>query len=398
MQSYHKALPGYRIYQWLPAVEGEGGYSVINGTSRIEDFLVTNGLVQGNKRSPNPTHFRKVVTQSQSWHRFRRFSGYPQRGWDLITSDMDGAPWQYDINTALREGKIAERWPGLNDQILKSVFDQMRYGSGNLVVDLAESAQTIKMIKNATSVRKIVTEFGRSMVIPRNLGGSRRLKYVSDKWLEYRYGWLPFVSSTYELLKTLSTRVNKATIVAIEAKAGYKDKWPEVLGTNDTLVFDQSARAFIKVRMRARDTLEIYDFTSLNPLNIAWELAPLSFVADWFVNVGETLSLWEDYILFANRFVDGFRTYTVKEDAFRSFAQASFTNPPTWPNGHDVDGYTYQYIETKSASRLYRAKTREILLSLPAPGGLRVDVRLNSKRLLDAAALIRGAFGNPRLK
>jgi hypothetical protein len=279
----------------------------------------------------------------------------------------------------------------------------MRYGSGNLVVDLAESAQTIQMIKNATSVRKLAQTFVKEVVNPKRLAGSKRLKYATDKWLEYRYGWLPFISSTYELLETLSKKVNQKTQnVAIEGRAGWADEYviPNVRAGFATtplmsnLHVKQSSRVLIKARMRARTTLELYDFTSLNPLGIAWELVPLSFVADWFVNVGATLSLWEDHILFANRFVDGFETATILEDIVWDHQEYYSRQPPLyWPSGQPVDGYLVEYSDMQQAKREWRYKNRFLLGSLPTPGGLRIEVKLNAKRLLDAASLIRGVFG-----
>jgi hypothetical protein len=244
----------------------------------------------------------------------------------------------------------------------------------------------------------------KEVVNPKRYTGSRRLKYATDKWLEYRYGWLPFVSSTYELLKTLSKKVDKATRFAvIEAKVGKKDTYFDSYGHGGNVKIngrhvDYSSRVLLKFRMRARTTLELYDFTSLNPAGIAWELVPLSFVADWFVNVGQTMSLWEDHILFANRFVSGFQTKSYREDVSRAYKEFGQTDPPVWPNGDQMDEFVYILDDMVTAKREFRLLDRSVLDSLPCPGGLRVDVNVNAKRMLDAASLLRGVFGNPRLK
>jgi hypothetical protein len=402
-------IPDLRIYNGNSIFQQQfptsGGSTVTSGVAERIQLDVNDGLFQGDRKNPNPFFFGKTRTYAQRWYRFRRFSdqgGGPR--WDMINSDIDGANW--DVTSVGGLYSFRFNTAALEDQALKHIFDQMRYGHGNLVVDLAEARQTIQMIRNAGSVRKIAKQFIRELAVPKNYSSSRRLKYATDKWLEYRYGWLPFISSTYELLKTLSRKVDSKTIVAVTGRASFVDKI--VLNNNpvsqfggrvvDTNTVEQSFRVQIKARMRARSTLEIYDFTSLNPFGIAWELVPLSFVADWFTNVGDTLSLWEDYILFANRFVNGFETRTYKEDICR-FRNETVSYPaPLWPNGQQVTGYLTDATETITARRSRRSLHRFLLQSLPSPGGFRIDVNLNSKRLLDAASLIRGVFGNPKLK
>lgn len=398
-------LSSSRVYNDVNTYESMDTYgarsqSSVEVSSEYRNFYVTNGLVQGNKRTPNPVYFSKTRTHSQIRTEYSQRTGVPFRPFTFSVYRAGVGPWSYSTSGNLYP--FGSSQAALEDQCLKRIFEQMRYGSGNLVVDLAESAETIRMIRNATSVRKMARQFVKEVVKPYGPKSSKRLKYATDKWLEYRYGWLPLVSSTYELLKTLSRKVDAKAVAPLEARAGWSDEYPinSVKGGFATtpqvsrLTVRQSRRVQMKVRMRPRTTLELYDFTSLNPAGIAWELVPLSFVADWFVNVGETLSLWEDHILFANRFIDGFETLTAKEDVLWDHQEYYRRSPPLyWPSGQEVNGYLIEYTNIESAVREWRYKNRFLLGSLPRPGGLRVEVKLNAKRLLDAASLLRGAFG-----
>lgn len=375
------------------------------GQGVFRKLTVVNGLVLGDKKSPNPITFSKTSTPYQQYRRLTLRSGYPVGSEDELYREYGVSPWSTSAEGVIYTGLSNQA--ALYDTCLKRVYDQMRYGSGNLAVDLAEAKQTVKMIRNASSVRKVAKEFMRGLAVPKNYSSSRRLKYATDKWLEYRYGWLPFVSSTYELLKTLAHRVDSGSVATIEARAANKVDKDVFLNLSPTYnggqrqAFDRinhSTRILLKFQIRPRTTLEIYDFTSLNPLGIAWELVPLSFVADWFVNIGDCMSLWEDHILFANRFVSGFKTTTVSEDVVHSDIDRYNTAPAVFPNGQQQNDIIFSYNHELKVRHEFRYKNRETLASIPSPGGVRVKVNLNSNRMLDAAALIRAAFGNPKLK
>lgn len=373
------------------------GGSAGSYTAHSVHFYCSNGTGGSNRLFPTTMSFKKI-SNSGSISRFSRISGEPYGSY----TRMNDSTWTYvprDITGYYGRGM---NWQGLYDECLQSIYDQLRNGHGNAAVDLAESAQVIQMIRNATSVRKLAQTVFKSVRTKRKYTAAQAAKYAGDKWLEYRYGWLPLISSTYELLKTLSKKVDQASIVVLEARAGeqipnsgssYTE--PGAYGTPRYVSkrIQGSGRCLLKVKMKAKTTLDVTDFTSLNPLGIAWELLPFSFVVDWFVTVGQTLQLWEDHILFANRFVDGFRTFSYLEEFAYSHSEYKYSSPPYWPGtGQQMDGFLYEYSDQVKSLRVYKEKSRERLLSLPTPGGPRINVNVGARRLLDAAALIRGVF------
>jgi hypothetical protein len=154
-------------------------------------------------------------------------------------------------------------------------------------------------------------------------------------------------------------------------------------------------RAEIVCTFRVPEGQQIYDWTSLNPVGIAWELMPLSFVADWIVNVSDVLSLWENQVIFANYFVGGYATSSYREEySYQESGSSSFPmkfyppNPETGEGGGDPMPGTYSSSVFRRGEAVRLAKNRAVLTQLPTPmQGLRIRPEFNAKRFLDAAAL-----------
>lgn len=370
--------------------EYNGGDGSASSTTIV--FNCTNGLAGNNRRSPTAMSFQKLVTSGLD-RRFTQVSGQPYTQTERIDDPT------YSITSKWHPGILYGPpidWGGLIDSAWQGIYDQIRYGNGNLVVDFAESAQTIKMIKNATSVRKNAARVLKSIRRQEKFNTNDLGDYAASKWLEGRYGWMPFISSTYELLETLSKRVNHATQVMLESRRNQKKvdsqayRQPGFYTTADvSRRVENSGRVHLKVRMRGKTTLEISDFTSLNPALIAWELFPLSFIGDWFFSVGQTLKLWEDYLLYADHFIEGSTTKTYMEVYTYRKTESYYTPPPLWPNGEQKNGYVFAHNGLATTLRVLKTKDRTILVDPPIPSGIRLDVKLGAKRMLDAAALLK---------
>ena len=53
----------------------------------------------------------------------------------------------------------------------------------------------------------------------------------------------------------------------------------------------QTMRCFIKRKYDPQDILDsLWSLLKVNPFSTAWELVPLSFVVDWFVNIGDYIT------------------------------------------------------------------------------------------------------------
>ena len=380
------------------------------GNSYYRSFACERGLASRDpvfRKAPNDYSY--AFREFSDMHYIRNYADYAADYGSTVGSfesnRIEDMPWNQSTVGFLSSDWISEQ--AQVDKTLSKIFDELALGKSNLIVDFAERKDTIRMIRNCLNVRKLAKTMWKEVLSSKKrASASTRLKYATDKWLEYRYGWLPLVSSTYELLETLSKDLDAATSTKMTKRVSWSRNEtrtfsePGGFGPRKvTLSIEATRRCEIGGRFDAPKTLSIWDFTSLNPLGIAWELLPLSFVADWFVTVGATMELWENYIKYASTFQGGYITYTQLEKAQYHGWYEAHGAPLLYPNGSQVGGDVASRFEQLDMRRKFCIKRRELLPILPRPGGPRVDVKLNPQRLLDACSLLRGALvGNPKIR
>lgn len=279
----------------------------------------------------------------------------------------------------------------LRERCMEKIYGKLR-GESQILIDLAESGETIRMVKNALRFRSTAIGFVKQMLAGRKKSASE----LSSKWLEYRYGWMPLMSSMYDAADTLRRKI-ETDIITVSGRASTQKYDSRSYSFTNNLTdknwFEYcraSQRMHIGLRFRPPDKhiQQILNWTSINPLLIAWELVPLSFVADWFVNVGDQLAAWENFIVYSNYFLGGYETRSVREDRYGYLIDGNPISPrPEYYSDGSLKQKSYGYRTTFSGSVRFSQKDRIIDIPLPRPAGLRVNINLSSKRVTDAAAL-----------
>lgn len=388
-------------------------------------ITVQNGLVQGDKRTPNPFYFYKTVYRAglgtvtrgeirngycfnpPGWKQnhavYQRSSGILDSAGTFTINNIFSGTETYKRNLV----QPSTRRDYVRDRCLSKIFDEIRTGP-NLIVDLAEGGATLRMLKSTLRVRRLMKDFFENMVIPRNLrhatSGQKRLDYMTSKWLEYRYGWTPLISTAYDALDQLNKQIyNK--VYTFSARAGVRDtqrqvrvvnyvnNFPYVTSSPNFGVLEETTEAECSWRCETQFLFklpqgqQIWDWTSLNPASIAWELLPLSFVADWFISIGEYLELLENTQLYAKFFQGGYRTDTFKCQASRIQTYRGAYTGPVYNNTSTVSAET-RTMQKPGISFEVKLKDRQKLTSIPYPSYPHVRVKLNAKRQLDAASLL----------
>jgi hypothetical protein len=251
-------------------------------------------------------------------------------------------------------------------------------GNLDVSIDLAEAHKTRQMLK----VSDRVVDYTRTF-FKRKFGVARAM---SNAWLEYTYGVKPLLSTLFgaadESLRTVINRLQRyqarGTVYVTPNVA-----IPWWYGTD---YLEQKDMRNLKVKLSTTLGVQIYTdqwdparWSTLNPIGIAWELTPYSFVFDWFLNVGGYLRNMETYLQYANKFKAGYRSDL-----------AVFSG--------DIN-YRYLYVNYPTGTQFKTGKfegirfKRTILSAYPAPYLPQFQVDLGSSRLLSAAALLGQFLG-----
>lgn len=114
---------------------------------------------------------------------------------------------------------------------------------------------------------------------------------VANVWMSYRYSIMPNVYLIQDIIKTLNT--NASDYIRYRETGSFKlppDSFNGFTGESDITVTN---RCFIKRLLDVSGSLpEITKLMTANVVITGWELTPLSFVADWFINIGDLLATY----------------------------------------------------------------------------------------------------------
>lgn len=227
--------------------------------------------------------------------------------------------WYYGVTTTRLRERCSIAYGRAYSSFRKQAYQQAEM---MLAVDIAERKKTYAMIGKAfqrilafaravkhADPRAIARALSSSGVSARQIRrdlyrkrrprkGKRRPVDFANAWMEYRYGWMPLLRSVYDGCELLSQQrkvpdfcsgVGKDVFAAYNVDAfnsSYKRCW---------------TTANLRVTLKGRiiinnpDLYRLNQYGLLNPLSVAWELVPFSFVIDWFVKVGDYLNSLTDW-------------------------------------------------------------------------------------------------------
>jgi len=203
--------------------------------------------------------------------------------------------------------------------LLYDRFKEKMAGNAQLGVGLVELGKSYGMV----SARALqLVQFGRHLKAGRFgdaahvLGlskvpkGVSRKKQLSSNYLEFHFGWSPMVADMYNAIDVLqnplravwvrATALERLGRLDLETPVSFSDK-PVAYPQNATQYSwrywrgDRRAACGAQVAVTNPNLWLANQLGLINPASIAWELIPFSFVADWFVNVGQCLDSFTDY-------------------------------------------------------------------------------------------------------
>jgi hypothetical protein len=307
----------------------EGSHTVVvdGVTTGSTPFRYTD-LDQTRTGQPNPNYKAQIAAGENASTPFsgrkgsvkvRSDTGYLQR-WTpsvndpnrrIITSSCEGIAYSqaaipvygiHDLETAMNQAKV---------RAYKAVREAQYQISGPTF--LAEFREAVQMLRRPASGLKDYAMTYLNQINKRKSGSGRRRpshrKAVADSWLEYSFGWSPFLSDIKAIAETV-------------ARFQYERRFASVsgFGESDELVIDSSTnpgefasggvfyllrsvlKQTTKVKIRVGLTaslnapfgsldslVQLSGFSMQNFVPAVWEVLPWSFMVDYFSNIGDVL-------------------------------------------------------------------------------------------------------------
>lgn len=277
-------------------------------------------------------------------------------------------------------------------------LEQIGEAKWNLALFAAESAQTVNMIAStASTLAKAYKALrkGQFKKAARTLGIATPTPSARNSWLGYRYGWVPLlgdVASAAEAAASVLYKKPEMQHVLCRGSKSESSTMTRYSSSTSDYTFGSglksSARdvfkltrtetkAWLTVRCKSRTFMRLEQFGLANPLALAWELVPFSFVADWFIGIGNYLNA--QTALLGLEVVDGGYS-TLSTRRLRSTALLPANTSQTVYGGSTP---SYAVESRKYARRSWTG-------GVPTP---KIEVNLNLNRIIDSAALIQAVFG-----
>jgi len=133
-----------------------------------------------------------------------------------------------------------------------------------------------------------------------------RKKQVADKWLELHFGWVPLVQdigTSIDALCGSASAIQKSRVRGrgtAQFSLGVQNERSEdneaIRYHTDYVHGIYGCRAGAVVSVANPNQFLANQMGFVNPLSVAWEAVPFSFVVDWFSNAGQVISSMTDFV------------------------------------------------------------------------------------------------------
>lgn len=209
--------------------------------------------------------------------------GHSYRGvYDYIRNVTTVAVPQYVLSEIVEE--VLSKLDGVapNGGLVTTVVAEANSATFDLSTELAEMPETIKMIVAGIKTGiNLLVKARREMM--KSLSSGSLPKDVAAIWMTYRYGIMPIMYTIEDAVSLL-----EAESRVFQSFRGRQDDTLEieVSGYKGKIGYQQ--RVFLKQRYALESSW--IQGIKFDPLATAWELVPLSFVFDWFFQVGDYLT------------------------------------------------------------------------------------------------------------
>lgn len=334
----------------------------------------------GNHRSPNAYDF--VVTDR--WEPNGSYYDWDNWGPGYLSSMIGYLGGSFGPTPAIA---MDDNSTSIQNRALAKLYEQIRNSEVSLNTTIGEGRETVGMLMAvAHSAQEFIDHFRRAKKkVKREVLSALRnpLQTVGGLELLWSVGLSPLISDVENIRNHVANKQDLHVDIRAQSRAAKTHEKSEVThpaGATQTEERELSQRIEYSLTYRIDDLHAFENWRlglTVRP-TLLWELTTLSFVVDYFVNIGQYLELLEASVLNNGiSFVEGYVTTTSKDRWWIQSKKSWWMNPNDRSIGHD-------WSCRGSTSR----KTRAKLTGFPAP--LRPTVKLPSaaSQLLNCAALL----------
>lgn len=313
--------------EWEGAADSNESTVSVQHWSSVRD---RSDVVKSDHITPTPYEARRYTCKPNEYHQWTEW----KMGWNYALGK--GLPYRDHVQ-GTRVPSYSEGYAGpghIPNWVRVSARTRARsrlaesdVNVGNL---LGEMPETLKMIaSNAITVLQAYRALrrGRFRDIPRILGVTRVKdlpKSTAGAWFAYKFGWHPFLTDTYNLHAAVMEQLNRPVFSKAHAVQTTADNeavfaWQK---TDEKVL--SGCEVGLSYKVQNERLAQLNALGLVNPVSLAWELIPLSFVVDWFLPVGSFLQSMSAPL--GLTFRTGYETDFIYNDAV-------YTMPP-------IQGYT----------------------------------------------------------
>lgn len=260
-------------------------------------------------------------------------NGVKQHEWVYTNYQLHGPNYDMSsvMDTAIADATKAMDWT--RNEILTQAYAKANARTYDLLTEIGELPETLELLTGAyKALRHPIRTLKSLELASRNFrwnhdvvkyvtkAGKKRTRrvyfkeyywhsswhrwadLVSQAWLVWRYGIMPLVYSINDVLTVLQNRQSAKDKTFETTKIRHVHNWSDnrvigtVRGNHAAAACDIRAsidvrivdRVVIKTRYSIQQLLDKQ--LALNPVASGWELTKLSFVVDWFIQVGDLIS------------------------------------------------------------------------------------------------------------
>jgi hypothetical protein len=290
-------------------------------------------------------------------------------------------------------GRMADQVGGMKVNLAQAFAERKQTVSliGSSAMRIAEAARSLRRGRLGDAAKALGVRFDAKLdkrVTKSRMTGRDTL---SSYWLELQYGWKPLLQDIYGSCDLLAKHIRedewnhsvkaKAKTTEVQQVLWLTDAmWPYSNYEAGKTICTHRAQYQIRYRLDSYARAALATTGLSNPALLAWELLPYSFVADWFLPVGNYLQMLDAFSGFER--VGGIYSqkkhvefmFDLHQTRIDFLGSGSFVSRNGLGSGH------------------YGRFSREVLTSFPAPALPTFKNPVSVTHAMNAIALLTNAF------